>query len=172
MGVLGLADGVGLGRARSQPERLLVLRIYLLWRSVYIFMLDVKVQQLSLQASVDAPVNRVRDRCEPAASSRSIRRESGLPALHNCSWLPQGPFGTPACGASPRRSCEEGRLCPTWPCLLHPVLFAGRRQRSERCCRGCTCPASPLSHAIPASCEAFNGVQLQCTKACPCLVRI
>lgn len=158
MGVLGLADGVGLGRARSQPERLLVLRIYLLWRSVYIFMLDVKVQQLSLQASVDAPVNRVRDRCEPAASSRSIRRESGLPALHNCSWLPQGPFGTPACGASPRRSCEEGRQCRTWPYLLHPVLFAGRRQRSERCCRGCTCPASPLSHAIPASCEAFNGV--------------
>lgn len=118
--VLGLADGVGLGKARSQPERLLVLRIYLLWRSVYIFMLDVKVQRLSLQASVGAPVNRVRDRCEPAASSRSIRRESGFPALHSCPWLSQGPF---ACGASPRRSCKEGWLCPTCPCLFHPVLF-------------------------------------------------
>lgn len=143
MGVLGLANGVGLERARSQPERLLVLRIYLLWRSVYIFMLDVKVQRLSLQASVGAPVSRARDRCEPSASSGSIRREPGLPALHNCTWLSPGPFGSPACGASPRRSCEEGWPCPACPCLLHPVLFAERCQQSERRSRGCTCPASP-----------------------------
>lgn len=95
MGVLGLAGGVGLGRARSQPELLLVLRIYLLWRSVYIFMLDVKVQRLSPQASVGTPVNRAGDRCAPAASSGSIRRESGLPALHDCPWLSQRPSGTP-----------------------------------------------------------------------------
>lgn len=113
-----------LGRARSQPERLLVLRIYLLRRSVYIFMLDVKVQRLSLQASVGAPVNRAGDRCEPAASSGSIRREPPrLTQLHlavpgalcypSLGHLPEGAAGRAGCGS---------------PCLLHPVLFAERHR--------------------------------------------
>lgn len=115
MGILGLGDGVGrLGRARSQPEHLLVLGIYLLWRSVYIFMRDVKVQRLSLQASVDAAVNRAQDRCEPDAA-RSIRGETWPPVAHTCA-VPgaarpgEAAFGTPVCGASFGRDCEEGGL--------------------------------------------------------------
>lgn len=48
---------MGLESSRSQPERLLVLWVYLLQRSVYIFMQGVSAQPFLLQASVDARVN-------------------------------------------------------------------------------------------------------------------
>lgn len=150
MGVLGLADSVGLGRARSQPERLLVLRIYLLWRSVYIFMLDVKVQRLSPQASVGAPVNGARDRCASAASSGSIRRESGLPCLAQLHLAVPGALWSP-----PRRSCEEGWLCPALLYLLHPMksrkmpVKRAMQQMLRVPCQP-TCGTGPLSRATPA----------------------
>lgn len=162
MGILGLGDGVGLGRARSQPERLLVLRIYFLWGSVYIFVQDVKVQWLWLQASVDTPVNRARDRCEPGAGS--IRKETGLAALHGPVPAPEARRGSPAWGGGiwypslwgiAWKGSQGGRA--VHPCFLHPVLFRKRFPSTKRGCRGRTCPASPhvsckpteLHHPIP-----------------------
>lgn len=148
-------------------------------------MWDVKVQQLRLQASVDAPVNRAEDRCEPGAGRTPPGASVGKWASHGPG--SRHPRRCPVWGggvwwrrgALSGRDCKEGGLCPGGPCFLHPVLFRKRFLGTERGCRAHVCPASPLcvlqAHQAALSHpsgEARNGASLLCTKASPPQVRI
>lgn len=146
MGILGLGDVAGSGRARSQLGCLLVLGIYLLQRSVYIFLPNVKVQRLSLQASVDVPVNRAHDRCELGA--RSVCREH--------LWRDWSPCLLPGLG----RRCvvpQPGGIA--WEeleggggCVHSLVLSPSSSEATEPCtsCKPTRVPPSPLSCFVPS----------------------
>ena len=166
MGILGSGGGVGLRRARSQPERLLVLGFYLLQRGVRIFMRDVKVQRLSLQASVDVPVNRAHDRCEPGTGSVRQEHPQGerplrlaqptlalsqvLPSLGRRCLVPQ-PVGHLLEGIARREDCAPLAHAFSIPCSSErDFCEPSEAAEAVRVLQAHTCPASPLSCVVPS----------------------
>lgn len=144
-------------------------------------MRDVKVQWLSLQASVDMPVNRACHRCEPGA--RGIRREhlwgdgpfhlawpmfilsQALPSLGSWSLVPQ-PVGHRLEGTVRRRGCA---LLTHAFCVLYSLERDFHEPRElQRLYVSC----KPTELSSCPSYETFNGAKLQNKKALSCLVRL